>query len=649
MEEKDKRVLKVLAKQYRNVAAASTEIINLQSILNLPKGTEHFLTDIHGEYEQFNHVLKNGSGSIRRKIDEEFGSTISNKDKKGLATLIYYPEEKLEIAQREEENIDDWYKISLHRLVQMIKRVSSKYTRSKVRKALPKDFAYVIEELITEKEEIQDKEAYYNEIIHTIIRIGRAPQFIIALSKLIQRLVIDHLHIVGDIYDRGPGPHIIMDTLCQYHSVDVQWGNHDMVWMGAASGHMACIANVIRMAARYGNLATIEDGYGINLLPLATFAMEVYGDVNCDVFAIKFNTDYNTKDLSLDTKMHKAMAIIQFKLEGQLIMRHPEFHMEERMLLDRIDYEKGTICISGKTYKMKDMDFPTIDPKKPFELTEEEAKVMVRLQQAFMKCEKLQRHVRFLYAKGGMYKIYNGNLLYHGCVPLNEDGTFAEVEIYGRKYKGKALYDILEYYARRGYYAKDQTERATGQDMMWYIWTGKGSPVFGKEKMTTFERYFLEEAELKTERKNSYYKLLEQEDTVRRILNEFGLDFRDAHIVNGHVPVEQIHGESPIKCGGKLLIIDGGFSKAYQKKTGIAGYTLVCNSRGMRLVAHEPFESAKAAVLNESDIFSDSIDVETFPRRKLVADTDIGREIQDNIYDLEQLLEAYRDGTIMEE
>ena len=649
MEEKDKRVLKVLAKQYRNVAAASTEIINLQSILNLPKGTEHFLTDIHGEYEQFNHVLKNGSGSIRRKIDEEFGSTISNKDKKGLATLIYYPEEKLEIAQREEENIDDWYKISLHRLVQMIKRVSSKYTRSKVRKALPKDFAYVIEELITEKEEIQDKEAYYNEIIHTIIRIGRAPQFIIALSKLIQRLVIDHLHIVGDIYDRGPGPHIIMDTLCQYHSVDVQWGNHDMVWMGAASGHMACIANVIRMAARYGNLATIEDGYGINLLPLATFAMEVYGDVNCDAFAIKFNTDYNTKDLSLDTKMHKAMAIIQFKLEGQLIMRHPEFHMEERMLLDRIDYEKGIICISGKTYKMKDMDFPTIDPKKPFELTEEEAKVMVRLQQAFMKCEKLQRHVRFLYAKGGMYKIYNGNLLYHGCVPLNEDGTFAEVEIYGRKYKGKALYDILEYYARRGYYAKDQAERAAGQDMMWYIWTGKGSPVFGKEKMTTFERYFLEEAELKTERKNSYYKLLEQEDTVRRILNEFGLDFRDAHIVNGHVPVEQIHGESPIKCGGKLLIIDGGFSKAYQKKTGIAGYTLVCNSRGMRLVAHEPFESAKAAVLNESDIFSDSIDVETFPRRKLVADTDIGREIQDNIYDLEQLLEAYRDGTIMEE
>lgn len=649
MNERDRRVLKTLAKQYNTIAAASTEIINLQSILNLPKGTEHFLTDIHGENEQFNHVLKNGSGSIRRKIDEEFGSTISTKDKRSLATLIYYPEEKLEIAEREEENIDDWYKISLHRLVQMIKRVSSKYTRSKVRKALPKDFAYVIEELITEKEEIQDKEAYYNEIIHTIIRIGRAPQFIIALSHLIQRLCIDHLHIVGDIYDRGPGPHIIMDTLCDYHSVDVQWGNHDMVWMGAASGHLACIANVIRLAARYGNLATIEDGYGINLLPLATFAIEVYGDVNCDAFDIRFNTDYNTKDLGLDTKMHKAIAVIQFKLEGQLIMRHPEFHMEERMLLDKIDYEKGTVNISGREYQMLDMDFPTIDPKNPFELTEEESKVMIRLQQAFMKCEKLQRHVKFLYAKGGMYKIYNGNLLFHGCVPMNPDGSFAEVEIYGKEYKGKALYDILEYYARRGYYAKDQTERLSGQDIMWYIWTGKGSPVFGKEKMATFEGYFVADEEAQIERKNSYYQLLEKEEIINSILLEFGLDTRDAHIINGHVPVEQIHGESPIKCGGKLLVIDGGFSKAYQKKTGIAGYTLVCNSRGLRLVAHEPFESAKAAVINESDIFAHSIEVETFRRRKLVADTDIGREIQENIYYLEELLEAYRDGNLMEE
>ncbi len=650
MNENDKKILKVLSKQYPNIAAASTEIINLQSIMNLPKGTEHFLTDIHGEYEQFNHVLKNGSGAVRRKIDEEFGNTISDKDKRSLATLIYYPEEKLEIVMKEEDNIEDWFKISLHRLVQIIKRVSSKYTRSKVRKALPKDFAYVIEELITEKEEIQDKEAYYNEILHTIIRIGRAPRFIVALSQLIQCLVIDHLHVVGDIYDRGPGPHIIMDTLCSYHSVDVQWGNHDMVWMGAAGGSLACIANVVRMAARYGNLATLEDGYGINLLPLAAFAMETYEHTNCDVFALHCsNTDYNAKDLSLDTKMHKAIAVLQFKLEGQLIMRHPEFHMEDRMLLDRIDYEKGTIRIGEKEYAMLDTDFPTIDPQNPFALTEEEEKVMDRLQHGFMRCEKLQRHVRFLYAKGGLYKIYNGNLLYHGCVPVNEDGSFARVEVYGKQYYGKALYDILEHYARRGYYAKDPAERMAGQDMIWYIWSGQGSPVFGKEKMATFERYFIADKETHHERKNSYYKLLENEEMVERILKEFGLESPDAHIVNGHVPVEQIHGESPIKCGGRLLIIDGGFSKAYQNKTGIAGYTLVCNSRGMQLVAHEPFESAHTAIVKESDLFSHSIEVENFPRRKLVADTDIGAEIKERIYFLEELLEAYGDGTTMEE
>ena len=649
MEEKDNQVLKVLAKQYRNVAEASTEIINLQSIMNLPKGTEHFLTDIHGEYEQFNHVLRNGSGSVRKKIDEEFGNTISSKDKKSLATLIYYPEEKLEIVKKEEDNLEDWYKISLHRLVQIIKRVSSKYTRSKVRKALPRDFAYVIEELITEKEEIHDKEAYYNEIIHTIIRIGRAPQFIVALSQLIQRLVIDHLHIVGDIYDRGPGPHAIMDILCAYHSVDVQWGNHDVAWMGAASGHMACIANVIRIAARYGNLDTLEDGYGINLLPLATFAMEAYEHTDCSVFDIRTGKNRNGKALDVDIRMHKAIAILQFKLEGQLIRRHPEFDMEDRMLLNRIDYEKGTVRIGGKEYAMRDMDFPTIDPADPLALTEEEEQVMKGLQQAFLNCEKLQRHVRFLYSKGGLYKIYNGNLLYHGCMPMEEDGSFASVEIYGKRCSGKALYDILEYYARRGYYAKDEEEREAGQDMMWYIWSGKGSPVFGKDKMATFERYFIEEKETHTERKNSYYTLLEKEETVDRILKEFGLHGREAHIVNGHVPVEQIHGESPIKCGGRLLIIDGGFSKAYQKKTGIAGYTLVCNSRGMRLVAHEPFESSYAAIVNESDLFSHSIDVETYVHRKLVADTDVGEEIREQIYYLEELLEAYRDGTIREQ
>jgi fructose-1,6-bisphosphatase-3 len=643
------KYLKSLAKQYPTIAAASTEIINLASILNLPKGTEHFLTDIHGEYEQFNHVLKNGSGSVRRKIDEEFGNTLSNKDKKSLATLIYYPKEKLEIVLKEEDNIEDWYKITLYRLVQITKHVSSKYTRSKVRKALPRDFAYIIEELITEKAEVQDKEAYYNEIVHTIIRIGRAPEFIVALCELVQRLVIDHLHIVGDIYDRGPGPHIILNTLRHYHSVDVQWGNHDVVWMGAASGQLACIATVIRMSARYGNLDTLEEGYGINLIPLATFALEKYQDVNCDAFSIKYNTDYNTKDLSLDMKMHKAITIIQMKLEGQIIMRRPEFEMENRLLLDKIDYENKTINIDGKVYPMKDTDFPTVDPKDPYRLTKEEEEVMERLRQAFTRCDKLQKDIRFLFSKGSMYKVYNSNLLYHGCVPMDEDGNFLKVNLFGREYSGKALYDVLDSYARKGYYGtRESGEKLKGQDIIWYIWAGPKSPVFGKDKMTTFERYFVDDKETHIEKKNAYYRLYNREDIVNKILEEFGLSAENSHIVNGHVPVELKNGESPIKCGGKLLVIDGGFSKAYQGKTGIAGYTLVANSYGMRLVAHEPFESAYSAIRNESDIFSDSIIVETAMRRQRVADTDIGEELRETIHQLEELLEAYREGIIVE-
>lgn len=649
MEELELKYLESLAGQYPTIAAASTEIINLEAILNLPKGTEHFLTDIHGEYEQFNHVLKNGSGSVRGKIDEEFGNTLSNKDKKSLATLIYYPQEKLEIVMKEEDNIEDWYKITLYRLVQITKRVSSKYTRSKVRKALPKDFAYIIEELITEKAELQDKEDYYNEIIHTIIRIGRAPEFIVALGNLIQRLVVDHLHIVGDVYDRGPGPHIIMETLRHYHSVDVQWGNHDIVWMGAASGHLACIANVVRMSARYGNLDTLEEGYGINLIPLATFALETYNGVNCDCFAIKYNTDYNTKDLSLDMKMHKAMAVIQFKLEGQLIMRRPEFDMKNRLLLDKIDYENKSVTVDGEVYEMSDLDFPTVDPKRPYELTPEEEQVMERLRQAFVRCEKLQTHVRFLFAKGGLYKVHNSNLLYHGCVPMDEEGNFNEVNIYGKKYSGKSLYDVLDHYARRGYYSsQDMREKLKGQDIIWYIWSGPNSPVFGKDKMTTFERYFIKDKKAHVETKNSYYRLMDNEEVLNRILVEFGLDTKHSHIVNGHVPVELKKGETPIKCGGKLLIIDGGFSKAYQGKTGIAGYTLVSNSHGMRLVAHEPFESMEAAVQKESDIFSDSITVETAPSRMRVADTDVGTQLKESIYYLELLLDAYQEGTIVE-
>lgn len=643
------KYLKSLARLYPDIATASTEIINLQAILNLPKGTEHFMTDIHGEYEQFNHVLKNGSGAVRRQIDEEFGNTLSSKDKKLLATLIYYPYEKLDIVSREEDNIEDWYKITLHRLVQITKRAASKYTRSKVRKALPEDFAYIIEELITEKFDISDKEGYYNEIIHTIIRIGRAPDFIVAMSNLIQRLVVDHLHIVGDIYDRGPGPHIIMDTLMNYHSVDIQWGNHDIVWMGAACGHLACIATVLRVAARYGNLDTIEDGYGINLIPLATFALDTYQDTDCKVFTIKYNTDYNTKDLSMDMKIHKAMAIIQLKLEGQVIRKHPEFEMDGRLLLDKINYEKKTVAIDGKEYAMRDTDFPTVNPDDPYALSPDEEQMMARLQQAFLKCEKLQKHVRFLYSNGGLYKIHNSNLLYHGCMPLDEEGNFKAVNVDGKNYRGRALYDVLDNYARKGYYAKnDPSGMRKAQDYIWYIWAGPNSPVFGKDKMATFERYFIEDKEIHKETKNSYYSMLDDEKVVNRILEEFGLDKKKSHIINGHVPVELKKGETPIKCDGKLLVIDGGFSRAYQSKTGIAGYTLVANSHGMRLVAHEPFESTESAILHESDIFSDSTVVETVPARIRVSETDIGAELRETIKQLEQLLAAYRDGIIVE-
>ncbi len=651
MEELEFTYLKSLSKQFPTIASASTEIINLQAIMSLPKGTEHFLTDIHGEYEQFNHVLKNGSGSVKRKIDEEFGNTLSSRDKRSLATLIYYPKEKLELVMQEEdsqENLEDWFKITLHRLVQITKRVASKYTRSKVRKALPSDFFYVIEELITEKEEVQDKEAYYNEIIHTIIRIGRAPDFIVALCNLVQRLVIDHLHIVGDIYDRGRGPHIIMDTLSRYHSVDIQWGNHDVVWMGAASGQTCCIANVLRVSARYGNLDILEEGYGINLIPLATFAMNAYADTDCSIFSIKYDEGYDKKDLDLDMRMHKAITVIQMKLEGQLIKAHPEFGMDDRLLMDQIDFEKKTVHIGGVDYPMRDMDFPTVDPADPCRLSAEEEQVVERLRHAFVHCEKLQRHVRFLFSKGSLYKIHNSNLLYHGCVPMDEEGNFLRVNVYGKEYSGKALYDVLEHYARKGYYSQDEEEAARGRDILWYIWSGPNSPVFGKDKMATFERYFVEDKATHTEKKNSYYRLMDREDILNRILEEFGLDTATSHIINGHVPVELKKGETPIKCGGKLLIIDGGFSKAYQGKTGIAGYTLVGNSHGLTLVAHEPFESTEAAIRKESDIFSDSIIVETASNRIRVADTDIGAELKESIRHLELLLASYRDGTIIE-
>ena len=644
----EEKYLEGLSELFPSIAAASTEIINLQAIVNLPKGTEHFLTDIHGDYEAFAHVLKNGSGSVKRKVDDVFANTMSSRDKQTLATLIYYPREKMERIREEEQNMDDWYKIMLYRLIEVAKRSASKYTRSKVRKALPKDFAYVIEELITEKSGMTDKESYYNSIISTIIQIGRAEEFIVALCELIQRLVVDHLHIVGDIYDRGPGPHLIMDKLMEYHSVDIQWGNHDILWMGAAAGQKCCIANVIRICARYGNLDILEDGYGINLLPLATFAWKQYAKDPCECFLLKEQDNCKPQELELNMKMHKAISVIQFKVEGQAAELYPEFGFQRRNFLDKINYEEGTITIGGKIYQLLDDYFPTIDPKNPYQLSAEEEEIMNRLVKAFQSCEKLQRHMRFLLNKGSLYKIYNSNLLYHGCVPLNDDGSLRKVKIYGKSYQGRTLYDVMESYVRKGFFAVDPDEKKKGRDLMWYIWQGADSPLFGKDKMATFERYFLAEKELWKEKKNAYYLLLEDENVMNGILDEFGLDREISHIINGHVPVKTKNGENPVKCGGKVLVIDGGFSKAYQKETGIAGYTLIYNSYGLILAAHDPFESTEAAIEKERDIHSDSVIVKRTLERKTVGDTDVGKVLKERIADLEALLDAYRSGQIIE-
>lgn len=648
LKELQKRYLTRLSDLYPTIAAASTEIINLQAILNLPKGTEHFLTDVHGEHEAFSHVLKNGSGSVRRKIEDVFGNTMSAADKKSLATLIYYPRAKMDLIRQTETNMEDWYKVHLYRLIEVAKRAASKYTRSKVRKALPPNFAYVIEELITEKAEVHDKESYYNEIISTIIRIGRAEDFIEAISELIQRLVVDHLHIVGDIYDRGPGPHIIMDKLMSYHSVDIQWGNHDILWMGAAAGQWGCIANVIRICARYGNLDILEDGYGINLLPLAAFALRIYGDDPCICFRLKAVEGIDPDEMQMNMRIHKAISIIQFKVEGQIIRRQKAFHLENRALLHRIDFEKGTIELDGKKYPLLDTAFPTVDPKDPYAFTQEEEEIMKRLEKAFLHCEKLQRHMRFLLNKGSLYKVYNDNLLYHGCVPLTEDGKLKEIRLFGKSYGGKELYDVLDSYVRKGFFALDENERQDGKDIMWYIWLHPDSPLFGKDKMATFERYFLQDAETHIEKKNPYYSLLENEKVINQILEEFGLDPAVSHIVNGHVPVKRKDGENPVKCGGKVLVIDGGFSKAYQKETGIAGYTLIFNSYGLLLVAHEPFESTESAIAKEKDIHSETMIVKRVRERLLVGDTDIGEELKRQVKDLERLLVAYRNGELRE-
>lgn len=650
--EADRKYLELLSQTFGSVSAASTEIINLEAILNLPKGTEHFIADIHGENEAFEHILKNASGDIKRKVTEIFGNTMRSSDISQLCTLIYYPEQKLEDMIQSETNMSDFYFTTLHQLIKVLQRISSKYTRSKVRKALPKEFAYIIEELLHEAPSGENKQGYYNRIIETIVSTGQAAEFVKAICNVIQRLSIDQLHILGDIYDRGPGAHLVMDTLCDYQHFDIQWGNHDALWMGSAAGNTACIANVLRLSLRYANLATLEDGYGINLMPLATFAMETYANDSCDVFIPI--TPATSKDLSekgryLLAQMHKAISVIQFKLEGQLIDKYPDWGMESRKLLHRIDLDTGEIELEGKKYSLKDSNFPTIDPKNPYKLTQEEKELMDKIQHSFRVSDKLRRHIGILFSHGCMYNICNSNLLFHASVPVNEDGTLKEVMLNGEKYSGKELLYQIGMTMRSAFNRDTPTaDKEKAVDYYWYLWCGPQSPLFDKSKMATFERYFIEDKSTHHEEKGWYYKLRGNEEVCDRILDAFGVTGKHRHIINGHVPVRAAKGETPIKANGKMMVIDGGFAKAYHKTTGIAGYTLVYHSRGFQLVQHEPFSSAADAVKNCTDIVSTTQVVELNNHRILVRDTDKGDEIQKQIDELRELLFAYRHGIIKE-
>ena len=648
MDANELKYLQLLSKSFPNAAKASTEIINLNAILNLPKATEVFASDVHGEYEAFVHLLRNGSGSIRLKVDDALGDSVSDEEKSSLATLIYYPREKMDLVLESTTDKDAWYAKTIMQLVSVCKVSAGKYTRSKVRKALPDDYAYIIEELMTESNLAVDKHAYYDAIIDAIVRTGSAEQLIEAMCMLIKQLSIDHLHLVGDVYDRGPYPHKIMDTLMRFHSLDIQWGNHDVVWMGAALGQRGCIAHVVRNCARYGNLSVLEDAYGINILPLAQFAMEAYADDPCVAFGLKEDPGLSPAELEMNIKIQKAMAILQFKVEAQIIDNNPSFGLENRKLLDKIDYEKGTVVVDGVEYELTDKVFPTIDPADPFKLTPEEEEVMERLEQAFVGSEKLQRHMRFFLDAGALYKISNGTLLFHAGVPLNADGSLMEVDVYGGHYKGKALYDVLEGYVRAGYNSTSPVMRKRGADIMWWMWLAPGSPLFAKSKMATFELYLIAEKEARKEAKNPFYTFLDNEDVMAGIFENFGMDLKTSRIVCGHVPVKVKDGEDPVKCNGRVLTIDGGFSRAYQKTTGIAGYTLISNSYGFVLATHEPLESVQAAVAQEVDIHSSRRVVERVESRTLVADTDNGSELKEQIADLEKLLEAYRSGLIAE-
>ena len=648
------RYLKMLSRQYPTVRAAGTEIINLQAIMNLPKGCEHFISDVHGEYEAFLHILNSCSGVVRERLDFLYQDSVPRAELDQLATLIYYPEEKMEELRPQIADLDEWYRITLNRLMEVCRLVTARYSRSKVRKAIPADYTYIIEELLhTHSEEI-DKQDYYKNIITTIVDIGQAPDVIVAVCELIKWAAVDHLHLVGDIFDRGPRVDIIMDSLLHHHSVDIQWGNHDILWMGAASGSRTLVATVLANSIHYNNLEVVETGYGISLRPLSVFANEVYKDCNVSRFAVKLTGDnagrYSEKDKLLSARMHKAITMILFKLEGQKIQRHPEYNMDDRLLLDKIDYETKSICINGITYPLEDTDFPTVDPKNPYELTAEEESVIDQLTASFERSEKLQEHVRFLYSKGSLYKIYNGNLLFHGCIPLDENGELMSFRLDDKERKGKEFLDFVDTSARQAFYHKrNSQERKLGMDLLWFLWAGRNSPIFGRDRMTTFERRLIKDESAWTEPKNAYYTLYQDPAICDMILKEFGLEGPHCHIINGHVPVKAKKGESPIKGGGKLIVIDGGFCKAYQSTSGIAGYTLIYNSHSFRIVSHQPFAGREKAIRENFDIASSTEIFERLDGRQKIKETDIGRDLQTQIDDLRALLNAYRDGVVQED
>ena len=641
---RDLAYLKLLSREYPNIRTAASDIINLQAICGLPKGTEYFFSDLHGEHEAFIYLLRSSSGIIREKIRETFGHIISEEDEVRLANLIYYPEKMINQIKQADEYTEDWQKTAVYRLVQICREVSSKYTRSKVRKKMPKEFSSVIDELLYVDNTDDNKTEYYSELINTLIDVRVADSFIVAICSLIRSLTIDNLHILGDIFDRGPRPDIILEELMHFHDVDIQWGNHDISWMGAATGNRACICNVLRMALGYNGFDVLEDGYGINLRPLSMFAERVYRDDPCTCFLpqILDKNIYDAVDPKLAAKMHKAIAVLQYKEEGQIIKRHPEYGMEERILLSAIRYDRGTVTIDGKEYPMRDMNFPTVDPADPLRLTDEEEELLHTLELSFRHNARLHEHVRFLYSNGSMYKCCNSNLLYHGCIPMTENREFDGLMVGGKMYRGKELMDFIDTQVKNAYFLpEDAPEKEACRDFMWYLWNGAKSPVFGKDKNRSFEHYFIEDPEVMRETMNPYYQLSEEEETCDMILKEFGLPTKGSHIINGHMPVKIKSGETPIRAGGKLFIIDGGLSKAYQERTGIAGYTLIFNSHHLALAEHKPFDP-------ERERTPKVYIVEKMQKRITVADTDEGKELAGRIEDLKELLKAYRSGLLKE-